>query len=281
MPVASPYDESPTFYDVVLWPILRVCLILAGFLAVIAILNLCVEKLMTRRRDPFRPTGVFPSKPQKVEPVDGVFPASETPTFHTQLTAKLLDEMDWLLFEDLTAEYFRQEGYRADLTRMGADGGVDIYLHRAGEQRPFAYVQCKAWFSKQVGVEPMRALFGVMAAAGIKEGHFACTGEFSSDARAFAQQNNIQLITGELLIARFNRLPESECVRILSRITQGDYTTPSCPKCGTKMVIKDFSGRANWCCPRYPKCRSKPIAVRQRGGGVASLHFQNHENEHR
>jgi restriction system protein len=182
----------------------------------------------------------------------------------THLDTQLLDELDWLLFEELTAEYFRLDGFRADLSRMGSDGGVDIYLHRMGEPRPFAYVQCKAWGSRQIGVEPMRALYGVMAAAGIKEGYFVCIGEFSTDARAFAEANKIQMITGDLFISRFNRFPETDRVRVLTRITQGDYTTPSCAKCGTKMKTKDFSGRGHWCCPRYPKCRSKPIAVRQR-----------------
>ena len=227
-------------------------------------LKIWSEKVIAKRRDPFIPTGVFPTTSKQAEPANGVFPARKVAPVRTQLDAKLLDELDWLLFEDLTAEYFRQEGYRADLSRMGADGGVDIYLHRAGEPRPFAYVQCKAWGSQFIGVEPMRALYGVMASAGIKDGYFVCIGEFSSDARSFAQANNIQLITGELFIARFNRFAEAERTRILTRITQGDYTTPSCAKCGTKMVVKDFSGRGNWCCPRYPKCRAKPIAVRKK-----------------
>lgn len=260
----SPYDEPPNPLASVTKMLVNAAIILALLGGVLAGLKFWSEKLIAKRRDPFRPTGVFPTAEKPTPKADGAFPSRSAVPIRTQLDAKLLDELDWLLFEDLTAEYFRQEGYRADLSRMGADGGIDIYLHRCGEPRPFAYVQCKAWGSQQVGVEPMRALYGVMAAAGIKDGYFVCIGEFSSDARAFAQANNIQLITGEFFVARFNRFPEYERARILTRITQGDYTTPSCAKCGTKMVVKDFSGRDNWCCPRYPKCRSKPIAVRKR-----------------
>jgi Restriction endonuclease len=259
----SPYDEPPNPLGSVTKTLFNAAIILALLGGVMVGLKIWAEKFVARRRDPFMPTGVFPTVEKHPSNTGGVFPSRSTAPIRTQLDTKLLDELDWLLFEDLTAELFRQEGYRADLSRMGADGGVDIYLHRAGEPRPFAYVQCKAWGSQLIGVEPMRALYGVMASAGIKEGYFVCIGEFSSDARAFAQSNNIQLITGELFVARFNRLPESERTRILTRITQGDYTTPSCAKCGTKMVVKDFSGRGNWCCPRYPKCRSKPIAVRK------------------
>lgn len=264
----SPYDEPPSLIDLVVKPLLKAAftfLVLAG--ALVGLVVSMGKAGSRRRRDRFNPADLFSSPAHKSPRPDGVFPARHAPPapapVRNQLDAKLLSELDWLLFEDLTAEYFRQEGYRADLSRMGADGGVDIYLHRSGEPRPFAYVQCKAWGgARQIGVEPMRALYGVMAAAGIKTGYFVCIGEFSADARAFAQANNIQMITGELFIARFNCFPHPERARILTRITQGDYTTPSCAKCGTKMVPKDFAGRDHWCCPRFPKCRSKPIAVR-------------------
>lgn len=243
---------------------------IAGVLGLIGVLLLAAkiwtQRQIIRRRDIFSPTGAFPiaAKTDKTDSGSFSSPPNPPPLPIPRLTPALLDEMDWLLFEDLTADYFRLEGYQAELTRMGADGGVDIYLHRDNNPRPLAYVQCKAWGSRQIGVEPMRALYGVMAAAGIQEGYFVCIGEFSTDALSFARANNIQAITGDTFIDRFNHFPESERTRILTRITQGDYKTPSCAKCGTKMVTKDFSGRDHWCCPRYPKCRSKPIAVRKK-----------------
>jgi len=243
---------------------------IAGVSGLIGVLLLAAKFWAPRQiiwhHDIFSPTVAFPIAAKTVKTDSGAFssPPNPPPLLVLQLTPALLDEIDWLLFEDLTADYFRLEGYQAEHTRMGADGGVDVYLHRDNNPRPFAYVQCKAWGSRQIGVEPMRALFGVMAAAGIQEGYFVCIGEFSTDALSFARANNIHAITGDIFIDRFNYFPESERTRILTRITQGDYKTPSCAKCGTKMVTKDFSGRDHWCCPRYPKCRSKPIAVRKK-----------------
>lgn len=266
----SPYDEPVSPVASVVKSLLK----LAGFLLLVGTLLVAIkiwgEKRIARRYPRDSSTGVFPESnsarppPPPTAPTYAKREPSSPPRSH--IDARLLDELDWLLFEDLTAEFFRQEGMRADLSRMGADGGVDIYLHRPGDLRPFAYVQCKAWGSRQVGVEPMRALYGVMAAAGIKEGYFVCIGEFSADARAFADANNIRMITGELFIARFNRFPEPDRVRILTRILNGDYTTPSCAKCGTKMIVKTLSDRENWCCPRYPKCRPAPIPVRKKKG---------------
>ncbi len=225
-----------------------------------------------RGRSKYREDGRFPpARPVTRPPFptssksDSAPPSPRTPPPpRTHLDAELLDVLDWRLVEELTAQYFRQKGFRAELTGKGADGGVDVYLYIAGEGRPSAYVQCKAWGSRQVGVEPVRALFGVMAADRIQKGYFVSTGEYSTDARTFAETNELELISGARLVTLFNQLPEADRTRILSAITNGDYTTPSCPKCESKMVIKELSGRDNWCCPIYPKCRSKPIAVRKR-----------------
>lgn len=210
---------------------------------------------------PYTPPPPVPSQPTPPSRA----PSQPTPPpLRTHLDAELLDVLDWRLVEELTAQYFRKKGFRAELTGKGSDGGVDVYLYNSGEGRPSAYVQCKAWGSRQIGVEPVRALFGVMAADKIPKGYFVCTGEYSTDAQTFAEANALELISGARLVSLFNQLPETDRTRILSAITKGDYTTPSCPKCESKMVTKDLSGRAQWCCPRYPKCRSKPIAVRKR-----------------
>lgn len=263
-PAPSPYDEPPSFFNQVIGPLMRATGWLLLIVVPLGILKNYIQKPLIRRRASTESSGVFPRAAANAEPASGVFPSRPTAPVRTRLDAGLLDELDWLLFEKLTAEYFRAEGFRADLTKMGADGGVDIYLHRDDNPRPFACVQCKAWGSQQIGVKTVRELFGVMVAAGINEGYCVGIGEFSADARAFAEGNNLHLISGELLIARFNRLPEPERVRILGHITQGDYTTPSCAKCGTKLVKKELGGRMQWCCPLFPKCRPKPIAVRQR-----------------
>lgn len=176
------------------------------------------------------------------------------------LTVNLLRELEWKRFELIVALYFRATGLRAAATRIGADGGVDVILYRAGEEQPFSFVQCKAWGSELIGVSLVRELFGVMAAAKINEGVFATTSDFTADARAFGTANNITLITAADLVDRFNGLPVEVRGAILAEATAGDYTTPTCPKCDRKMVWKE--GPRFWACPKYPACRSKPIYPR-------------------
>ncbi len=62
----------------------------------------------------------------------------------------LLRKLEWKRFEDVVAAYFRWKGMRAQTTRIGPDGGVDVYLYRDSESAPYAVVQCKAWNAYKV-----------------------------------------------------------------------------------------------------------------------------------
>ena len=44
---------------------------------------------------------------------------------------------------------------------------------------------------------------------------------------------------------------------LLAVCTSGDYTTPTCPSCGIKLVERIIGGKAAWGCRNYPRCRSK------------------------
>lgn len=178
----------------------------------------------------------------------------------THLTADLIRELEWKRLELLVSLYFNATGLRAECTRIGADGGIDVVLYQPGEERPSSYVQCKAWGSEFVGVTLMRELFGVMAADKVAQGVFVTTSDFTPDARAFGTTNKITLITTRDLVDRFGKLPTDVRGRILGEVTAGDYTTPTCPACDRKMIWKEKP--RFWACPKYPACRSKPIYPR-------------------
>ena len=65
---------------------------------------------------------------------------------------RLLNELEWKRFEEVVSEYYGLLGYRSKVTRMGADGGVDVVLYQQGAETPSIIIQCKAW-SKKVGVK--------------------------------------------------------------------------------------------------------------------------------
>lgn len=173
----------------------------------------------------------------------------------------LLRELEWKRFETICTEYLKSIGYDAKETRIGADGGVDIIVNKGGADKPLAIVQCKAWNKYNVGVKPIRELFGLMAAERVINGMFITTGDYTAEAREFANGKNLRLITGERLLEVIKKLPVERKDRLLSIATEGDYMTPTCPRCGTKMTIRENSkgrnaGNKFWGCLYYPRCRS-------------------------
>ncbi|HTO04103.1 MAG TPA: restriction endonuclease, partial [Opitutus sp.] len=175
-------------------------------------------------------------------------PAPTPVVLLSELTYELLDRLEWKRVELIVALYFAETGARAECTCIGADGGVDVQLYRNGEQTPYCYVQCKA-FGPKVDVKLVRELLGVMSAAKITEGVFVTTGRYTKDALNFAAQNNIQAISGVGFVDRFNQLPFDARTRILSKVTEGDYTTPTCSQCDIKMVLSSREP-PQWRCRR-------------------------------
>lgn len=174
-----------------------------------------------------------------------------------ELTAELLQIMEWRRFELLVQRYFTATGLKAKTHLVGADGGVDLYLYRGRSTRPLSYVQCRSWAQRMVDGRHVRELFAQMAENRVPEGMIITTGTFTPDAEVFARQNRITLVACGELIARFNRLPHMVRARILTDVTAGDFTTPSCPRCNAKLVVRETTAEGGqvWNCHRFPQCR--------------------------
>lgn len=175
----------------------------------------------------------------------------------TAWSLELLRQIEWKRVEELTAAYFREKSFRTETIKAGADGGIDVKLFSTGKTDPFAVVQCKAWNTQKVGVKPVRELLGVMAHEKVAKGIFVTTGEYTQEAIAFAKENPINLITGEMLSKGIFALADDARARLLAVATEGDYTTPTCPSCGIKMVRRTSDRGAFWGCTNYPRCKQK------------------------
>lgn len=177
-----------------------------------------------------------------------------------RLSLSLLKKIEWKRFEQLTEAYFQHMGWRTKLARCGADGGVDIRLYKASGSEVSAIVQCKAWNTYKVGIKPVRELFGVMAAERVQEGFFVTTGIYTDEARAFSSGIKMVLIDGMKFISQIEKLPDDVQARLHKLAIEGDYLTPTCPRCGSKMIRRIAqkgrgTGGSFWGCPGYPKCR--------------------------
>lgn len=170
-------------------------------------------------------------------------------------TLELIQEIEWKKFEELSTHFYLESGIRAEATPLGADGGIDIKLYQDSSGQPTSIVQCKAWNSRLVGVKQLREFLGVMSHENIAKGFYMTSGDFSLEAREFAQAHQITLITGEMLLMMIKRLPEDAQNKLLALATEGDYSTPSCPTCGIKMKKRSGTRGDFWGCGNYPKCR--------------------------
>ena len=182
----------------------------------------------------------------------------------TEWTAAVLRALEWKRFEEVCEGVWKANGYAARGTGPGSDGGVDIVIaDRQDADKIFAVAQCKAW-SKPVGVEPVRALWGAKHHFGAQLAIFYSVSGFSTEASNFAAGKHLKLVSGDELLRQLQTLAEVERAALLQHVTRGDYVTPSCPKCEIKMIRK--AGRAGrsdfWSCPNFGSCRTRPIAVR-------------------
>jgi restriction system protein len=122
----------------------------------------------------------------------------------TQTGIESLRQMSWRQFELLAGEAFRRQGYAVEETGLGgADGGIDLILRKNGQT---TLVQCKQWKNKQVGVTVVREMYGLLMhhkAAAVK---IVALGDYTPDARRFAQGKPIELIAGGELITTVRSL---------------------------------------------------------------------------
>lgn len=196
-------------------------------------------------------------------------------TVQSRTDTGALNDMSWEEFETLVAEHFQRKGFK--VTREGGngpDGGVDLVLRKGGEKH---LVQCKQWRAYQVGVQPVREFYGVMAASGAVSGYFVTSGKFSEDAVKFVKGLNLELIDGRKLKLMIAPTARSSAPFTPRRGTEpipfppkedpatSPMSPPNCPKCGAEMKQRtgrqgQNAGKPFWGCSTYPKCNgTRPI----------------------
>lgn len=230
------------------------------------------KKLLSRPNQPDRPRSApsfahYPPASSIPSPESSFAPPSfnesqtqaaqkpATPSESTVFTIDFLKKLEWRSFEKLTEALFRTMNLRAERLRAGADGGVDLVLRHPQNGTIEGLVQCKAWNTYNVGVKPIRELFGVMHAEGAPQGYFVCTGQYTREAMEWAQYKPLTLINGEHLLEQLNSLPEGTRHSLIAEILSSDYTTPTCPSCDKKLLRRTSKHGDFWGCSSFPRCR--------------------------
>ncbi|HBO5517491.1 TPA: restriction endonuclease [Pseudomonas aeruginosa] len=123
------------------------------------------------------------------------------------LTGQAIRNLTWEQFEQMVGEAFRRRGYSVNETAKGADGGIDLVMHKGNE---LFLVQCKQWKALKVGVQVVRELYGVMSARGAAGGFVVTSGSFTAEAVRFAKGTSMELVDGSNLAQMFKASPPGE-----------------------------------------------------------------------
>lgn len=182
----------------------------------------------------------------------------------TQTGLDSLRAMTWREFEMLVGEAFRRHGYTIRETGLGgADGGIDLILHKDGK---VTLVQCKQWKAQRVDVKIVREMLGLLTHHQASAVKIVAVGDYTADARRFAEGKPIELINGDTLLAMVREVQAPTTVKVAT--AAADYVntdelepapslSPTCPKCGASMV-KRLNRQTKdhfWGCAKYPACR--------------------------
>ncbi len=173
-------------------------------------------------------------------------------------SGEVLASISWQDFERIVAHAFTKYGFDAQLTSDGADGGIDVVLHR-GQQK--FLVQAKHWRAQAVSVETVRALYGVMHAEGAVGAYVVTSGVFTKAAADFAKDKSIWLYNGQrlrdLLKQGRDALTGGNLTldRLPARISGG----LECPLCASPMTLRvakqgSYDGKRFFGCTTFPDC---------------------------
>lgn len=201
------------------------------------------------------PTNLSNSPGHQAPPLGPMPPNSSTPA-PASWSAQLLQDLDWRRFELLAAAIWRARGHRVEEQTGGADGGVDFRVYQKdAPARLWAVAQCKSWRGSEVGVEPVRALWGVCAHFNAEVALFYGLPQFTSAAREFSNNKALRLFSSDEVLAQIAQLPTEAQAQLLQDATRGDYRTPSCPGCLQACVVRtnQRDGNQFWGCRNYPR----------------------------
>jgi restriction system protein len=110
-----------------------------------------------------------------------------------------LSAMTWREFELLVGEIFCRLGYSMQESGLGVSGsGADLTLRRNGA---LTLVQCKQWRFQRIDEAAVRELYDQLAHHDATTVKIVALGDFTANARHFAQGKPIELIHGEALLA--------------------------------------------------------------------------------
>ena len=137
--------------------------------------------------------------------------------------------MSWRELQRMVSENYRRRGYEVRELSVGKDVGADLLLTKAAQR---VVVLCQQWQARKLREQPVRELFGAMAAHNATAGILFNCGTISAEAYRFAGLGKIELIDA----AGLNAFLQREDTRHMPGLTQRAAPTPESPAEPVKQI---------------------------------------------
>jgi Restriction endonuclease/Topoisomerase DNA binding C4 zinc finger len=203
-------------------------------------------------------------------------------------------------FEDVIANLFRQRGYEVKQTPYTNDQGRDAIMTKNGCKH---LLECKRYGDGGLSGRPdLQKFHSAIVTDNTAGGFFVTTGSFTRAALEFGPKHRIELVDRSRLASMLAETTSamaidysyrSMCFHCGSTVThslrnpasvicRNGHTvepsltfdqvlggpsgpTPTCPRCGSQLKVKEGRNGRFWACPKYPDCRhTRSIDSRQR-----------------
>lgn len=159
--------------------------------------------------------------------------------------------MEGVQFERYLCQLFRTQGYKAEVTKATGDYGADLIIQKDNKK---IFIQAKR-YSKSVGIKAVQETQASIAHYGASEAWVVFNSDYTTAAYNLAKSNRVKLINRETLIEMILAMNPGAVPSPKAAITKVPVDEYNCPKCGSKLVLRNSSKGQFYGCSSFPKCR--------------------------
>lgn len=162
-----------------------------------------------------------------------------------------IDKMEGIQFEKYLGHLFRAQGYKAEVTKAAGDYGADLIIQKDNKK---IVVQAKR-YSKNVGIKAVQEAQASIAHYGASEAWVVSNSDYTAAAYELAKSNRVKLINREALIEIILAMNPGAAPTPKAVIAEMPIDEFTCPKCGSKLVLRNGPRGQFYGCSSFPKCR--------------------------
>ncbi|WP_151734065.1 restriction endonuclease [Paenibacillus tengchongensis] len=167
-----------------------------------------------------------------------------------------IDNMEGIQFERYLGHLFRAQGYKSEVTKAAGDYGADLLIQKDGKK---IVVQAKR-YNKNVGIKAVQEAQAAIAHYGASEAWVVSNSDYTAAAYELAQSNRVQLINREALIEMVLAMNPDAAPTPKAVIAEVPVDEFTCPRCGSRLVLRNGPRGQFYGCSSFPKCRhTKPM----------------------